>query len=78
MEKPSRRPTREERKYTIDGVKKTRSQLRKARQAKGLQPPKKSTTSNCQSPYKSVDEELKAREEAVEAQMLVCRPLLLK
>lgn len=78
MGKPSRRPTREERKYTIDGVKKTRAQLRKDRQAKGLQPPKKPTTSNCQSPYKRVDEEIKAREEAVEAQMLVYRPLILK
>ena len=60
MGKPSRRPTREQRKYTIDGVKKTRAQFRKVRQAKGLQPPKKSTTSNCQSPYKTVEEEKKS------------------
>lgn len=60
MGKPSRRHNREQRKYTIDGVKKTRAQFRKDRQAKGLRPPSKSTTSNCQSPYKTFEEEKKS------------------
>lgn len=78
MGKPSRRPNREERKHTIDGVKKTRAQMRQERQAKGLQPPKTTTTSNRQSPYKTFEAEQKAREESVEAQIGAYRPMLLK
>lgn len=60
MGKPSRRPNREKRKHTIDGVKKTRAHLRKERQARGLQPPPKTTTPNSQSPYKTFEEEKKS------------------
>ena len=78
MRKPSRRHNREQRKYDADGVKKTRAELREVRRIRGLLPPKKPTTSNAQSPYKTVEEEQAAREESVEAQMRMYRPLLRK
>lgn len=78
MSKPSHRPTRESRKFTIEGVKKTRKQLRELRQATGLLPPKRTTISNSKSPYQTLDEEKQAREESVKAQLGVYRSILPK
>ena len=78
MSKPSHRPNREQRKYTVEGVKKTRAEFRASRQSTGLIPPKHTTIPNSKSPYQTVEDEQQAREESVRAQLGVYRSILPK
>ena len=81
MSKPSRRPTREERKAHRAKVKAARRQLARQQKATGMVAPKRQSVPNRLSPYPRVAQEQAAREEAVAAQMGVYRhrlPGLLK
>ncbi len=75
MSKPSRRPTREERKAHQAKVKAARRQLASQQKATGMVAPKRQSVPNRLSPQ-SVAEEQAAREAAVAAQIAVYRHLL--
>lgn len=85
MSKPSRRPnreaTKETRKQLKEKIKQSRKELLKRNEAEGIVVPPQISVSNALCPYKSVEEEQVAREEAVAAQVAVYRavlPLLLR
>lgn len=74
MSKPSQRPNREERKAHKKEVKKAQKALREQQIASGLLlPVQKGSPSNAQSPYKTIEPEQAAREEAVAAQIPIYR-----
>ena len=73
MSKPSRRPTRQERKAHRAKVKTARRRLASQQKATGVVAPKCQSVPNRLSPYQSVAEEQAAREEAVAAQIAVYR-----
>ncbi len=76
MSKPSRRPTRKERKTHQAKVKAARQRLASQQKATGMVAPQCQSVPNRLSPYQSVAEEQAAREEAVAAQIAVYRHLL--
>jgi len=81
MSKESRRPGREEIKELRGQRKKGAKALRARQEAQGLKAPLKAAMPNRKSEYESVEQEQKARQEAVTEQVRVFRsklPILLK
>ena len=81
MSKPSRRPNREAIKAQRKDKKRAEKLLRQRQKAQGLHVSSGFSVSNCKSEYKTVEEEIEARHEAVteEARVLKANlPVLLK
>ena len=81
MNKPSRRPNREAIKAQKKDKKRAEKLLRQKQKAQGLQVSSGFSVSNCKSKYKTVEEETKARHEAVTEEAKVFKanmPVLLK
>ena len=80
MSKPSRRPNREAIKAQRKDKKRAEKLLRQRQKAQGLHVSSGFSVSNCKSEYKTVEEEIEARHEAVteEARVLKANlPVLL-